>query len=126
MLLKGKVRSGIGDYYIWMEKLQNYYFQKTNIMFFPGTLNIELPGEFSVPTDSVMLDKSEYGGDVSVYIIPCRIMNREVYILRTEPNEQGTGHHPKNIIEIASNIKLRTELDLVDGDEVEIEIDPEP
>lgn len=42
-LLRGKVRSGAGDFSQWLVKLEPLYFAKTGLRLFPGTLNIELP-----------------------------------------------------------------------------------
>jgi CTP-dependent riboflavin kinase len=58
---------------------------------------------------------------VSVSIVPCRIFNRRVFLLHTDPNENGTGHHPRNIIEIATDIRLRDRYQLKEGDWVEVE-----
>lgn len=41
--------------------------------------------------------------------------------LRTHAKEQGRGHHPRTIIEIATDVKLRDHFHLEDGDLVEIE-----
>lgn len=46
-------------------------------------------------------------------------------LLRTDANEQGRGHHPKTIIEIATDVKLRDAFHLRDGDEVTIEVHDE-
>lgn len=35
-------------------------------------------------------------------------------------SESGTGHHPRNIIEIAADVRLRDHYQLNDGDWVEI------
>jgi CTP-dependent riboflavin kinase len=56
-------------------------------------------------------------------IIPCRIMGFPAFVLRTDQNEAGTGHHDRKVIEIAAAVRLRDELALVDGDCVTIEID---
>ena len=58
---------------------------------------------------------------MSVSIVPCRIFDRPAFLLRTDQNEQGTGHYPRNIIEIATDIRLRDNYQLKDGDTVEIE-----
>jgi riboflavin kinase len=67
------------------------------------------------------LEAHEYGGTVSVNIVPCSILGRRAYILRTDANEQGRGRHPKTIVEVATDIKLRDHFGLNDGDIVEIE-----
>ena len=39
----------------------------------------------------------------------------------TNQNEHGTGHHPRSVIEIATDIRLRDAYQLNDGDMVEME-----
>ncbi len=121
-LLKGKVTSGIGNFSYWMDKLQNQYHQKTGTKLFPGTLNVSLNQPYELPANPLRLEKEEYGGNVSVNIVPCNIFGQPAFILRTDANEQGYGHHLKTIIEIAAAIKLRDAFNLNDGDLVEIEI----
>ena len=62
-----------------------------------------------------------YEGSVSVNIAPCSILGKTGFILRTDANEEGRGHHPKTIIEIATEVKLRDHFNLSDGDMVKIE-----
>jgi riboflavin kinase, archaea type len=69
----------------------------------------------------IRLEADEYGGSVSVSIVPCRIFNRTAFLLRTDPNERGTGPHPRTIIEIATDVRLRDYYQLKDGDRVGIE-----
>jgi CTP-dependent riboflavin kinase len=88
---------------------------------FPGTLNVELDLPYSLPQDVMRLESHEYGGCVSVSIVQCRIFNRPAFLLRTDQNERGVGHHPRNIIEIATDVRLRDAYHLIDGDWVEIE-----
>jgi len=56
-----------------------------------------------------------------VRIVPCRIFDRQAFLLRTDPNENGTGHHPRNLIEIAADVRLRDRYQPKDGDSVEVE-----
>ncbi len=78
----------------------------------------------------IRLEASEYGGTVSVNMVRCVIRvarnqdARRAFLLRTDANEEGRGHHPKTIVEIACDVRLRDFLDLRDGDAVEIEVDP--
>ena len=69
------------------------------------------------------LEAEEYGGTVSVNIVPCKINGKKAFILRTDKNEAGIGRHPKTIIEIASDVMLRDKFNLEDGDEVTIEVE---
>ncbi len=123
--LKGIVAKGIGDFSVKMETIPGLleaYEKKLGIKLFPGTLNIQLEEEYSFPKDRMRLEKEEYGGRVSVNILPCKIFNRKAYILRTDKNELGEGNHPKNIIELACDVKLRDTYNLNDGDKVEIQV----
>ena len=122
LVLRGVVTGGRGDFGQWIEKLQDHYERKTGMRLFPGTLNLRLGQPFSLSGDVIRLEKEEYGGRVSVNMIPCRILGREGFILRTDQNENGSGHHPKTILEIATDVKLRDLFGLVDGDMVEVEI----
>ena len=122
-VLRGKVESGIGDFGQWIEKLEAHYERKTGMKLYPGTLNIRLTEPYIVPAGCVRLEASEYGGSVSVNIVPCSILGRRAFILRTGSNEGGEGRHPRTVVEIASDVKLRVEYHLVDGDEVSIEIE---
>ena len=122
MKLRGRVVSGMGNFSYWIEKLKDHYYRKTEMHLYPGTLNVELDQPFSLPLDVTRLEADEYGGTVSVNLLPCLILGRRGFILRTDANEQGRGHHPKTIVEVASDVKLRDLFQLADGDEVEIQI----
>jgi riboflavin kinase, archaea type len=119
--LRGKVVSGRADFGLWIARLSSFYEQKTGMQFYPGTLNVELSSEYSLPANVIRLEAAEYGGRVSVSMVPCRIFDRPAFLLRTDQNEKGTGHHPRNIIEIATDVRLRDNYQLTDGDWVEIE-----
>jgi riboflavin kinase, archaea type len=119
--VRGKVVSGRSNFGIWIERLSSIYEKKTGMRLYPGTLNIELPFPYSLPQDVIRLEAHEYGGSVSVSIVPCRIFDRRAFLLRTDQNELGTGAHPRNIIEIATDIRLRDAYGLSDGDSVEVE-----
>ena len=121
-VLKGVVVSGMGNFSYWLEKLESYYTQKTGMRFFPGTLNLRLEQPYSLPAEVIRLEKEEYDGTVSVSMVRCRIFDRPAFLLRTDANEAGRGHHPKNIIEIATDIKLRDQYQLQDGDAVEVHL----
>jgi len=123
-VLRGKVESGIGDFGRWIEKLHALYERKTGMKLYPGTLNIRLSEPYTVPAGSVRLEASEYGGSVNVSIVPCWVFERRAFILRTDSDESGEGgRHPCTVVEIASDVKLRDEYHLVDGDEVFVEVE---
>ena len=120
-ILRGKVVSGMGNFSYWIEKLADHYQRKTGMKLFPGTLNVELEKPYTLPKQAVRLEGWEYAGSVSVNIVPCSIFGKSGFILRTDANEEGRGHHPKTIIEVATDVKLRDHFNLSDGDMVEIE-----
>jgi riboflavin kinase, archaea type len=118
---RGKVVSGRGDFGFWIERLSHFYERKTGMLLYPGTLNVELASPYSLPDEVIRLEAQEYAGRVSVSMVPCRIFNRQAFLLRTDENERGSGHHPRNIIEIATDIRLRDAYKLEDGSWVDIE-----
>lgn len=113
----------MGNFSYWIEKLSDHYQQKTGLKLFPGTLNVELNVPYSLPAEVVRLEGDEYGGSVSVNLVPCTVCGRRAFILRTDANERGTGHHPRTIVEVATDVKLRDHFHLADGDVVEIEVE---
>ena len=117
-ILRGKVVSGMGNFSYWIEKLADHYQRKTGMRLFPGTLNVELEQPYTLPERAVRLEGWEYAGSVSVNIVPCSIFGKSGFILRTDANEEGRGHHPKTIIEVATDVKLRDHFNLSDGDMV--------
>jgi len=121
-VLRGQVTTGIGDFAQWIEKLSDHYERKTGMRLFPGTLNVSLAEPYSTSSAPIRLEAEEYGGRVSVNIVPCTIFGRRAFLLRTERNENGTGDHSPHIIEIATDIKLRDAYGLRDGDWVEVVI----
>ncbi|MFC6233004.1 DUF120 domain-containing protein [Paenibacillus allorhizosphaerae] len=120
-ILKGKVVSGQGNFSYWIEKLHDYYKVKTGMDFFPGTLNIQLNEPYDLPSNVIRLEKEEYGGTVSVSIQECTIFGRKAFILRTDRNATDHGEHPRTIVEIATDVKLRDYYMIKDGDVVEIQ-----
>jgi riboflavin kinase, archaea type len=123
MKLRGEVRTGKNDFFFWMEKLSSYYMQKTGMIFVPGTLNVHLiEYKYYFPLDCIRLDKEEYEGSVSVSLTPCKILTRDAYILRTDSDTGKQGYSPEQILEIATDVRLRDEFHLEDGDVVEVEV----
>lgn len=122
-VLTGKVVTGVGNFSYWIDKLKEHYRRKTGLALFPGTLNVQLAEEYSIPPNSLRLEGEEYGGTVSINIVPCRIFEEEAVILRTDRSESGEGLHPKTLVEVACEVKLRDKYNLKDGDIVQIEVE---
>ena len=124
MKLRGEIRTGKNDFSFWMDKLSTYYTQKTGMKFFPGTLNVHLLNcKYYFPDECIRLEAEEYGGTVSVSMIKCRIFSKDAYILRTDSDTGKHGYTPEQILEIATDVKLRDRCNLKDGNLVEVAIE---
>jgi riboflavin kinase len=117
-ILKGKLVTGVGNFSFWIEKLQDHYLNKTGLQLFPGTLNIRLDEPFDLPQERARLEAQEYGGTVSVNIVPCTILGRRAVILRTDKDDSEL--QSRMIIEVACEVKLRDQHQLREGDVVEV------
>lgn len=119
-VLKGTVVTGVGNFSYWIEKLQDHYLNKTGMRLFPGTLNIQLDEPFDLPRERARLEAAEYGGTVSVNIVPCTILGRRAVILRTDKADSEP--QSRTIIEVACEVKLREQHQLRDGDVIEVAV----
>jgi riboflavin kinase len=61
-VLKGRVVSGIGNFSYWIEKLRDYYYRKTELRLFPGTLNVELGYPYKLSSEVIRLEKKNTVG----------------------------------------------------------------
>ena len=121
MVLTGTVESGENNFSYWLAKLEPYYTAKTGMKLFPGTLNVHLNELYELPSETLCLRKEEYGGEVSVKMMPCRIFGRRAFILRPY-RDNLEDNYDKRVVEIATDIKLRDAYHLKDGDLVRIEV----
>ncbi|HXQ44316.1 MAG TPA: DUF120 domain-containing protein [Acidimicrobiales bacterium] len=120
--LRGRVAGGRGDLAHWMTEYADLYRRVTDVALFPGSLNVVLDHEYRLPPHPLRLEPAEYGGRVGMNLVPCRIGAIAGFVVRTDQNEAGTGHHGRHVVEVAAAVNLREALGLVDGDEVEIVI----
>ena len=116
MVLKGKVKKGLGDASFWVKKIDDIFYNKTNMRLFYGTLNIELEKPYELEPYWI-IKKEEYGGSQDVYVQECKILERQAYMVRAEKTA-----HSSNIIEVVSDIKLREKFNIKDEDYIKIEI----
>jgi len=84
-----------------------------------NTLNIQLDEPFDLPQERARLEAEEYGGTVSVNIVPCTILGRRAVILRTDKADSEP--QSRMIIEVACEVKLRDQHQLRDGNIVAVE-----
>lgn len=116
MVLKGKVKKGLGNASFWVEKIKDVFYKKTGMKLFYGTLNIELEKPYELENYWI-IDRQEYGGTQNVFVQKCEIEGNQAYIVRSEKTA-----HKSNIIEIVSDIKFREKFNLRDNDTVEIKL----
>ena len=93
--LRGKVVSGLGNFSFWIEKLHDHYLRKTGMHLFAGTLNIELQQPWTVPEGSLQLEGAEYGGTVTVNIVPCSVFGRPARYFERWPMKKGADITPE-------------------------------
>ncbi len=117
MELIGKVKSGLGEASYWVGKIKNIFEKNYNIKLYLGTLNIQLEHEY-ILEQGQKIKANEYGGNLDIRIKECEIMGHKGYIVRTEKNNQNGGDHPLDIIEIVSDIPIRSTYHLKDNDKV--------
>jgi riboflavin kinase len=123
LILRGQIRTGVGNFAYWLHKLEPYYTRTTGIRLFPGTLNVHLTsGSYPTPANALRLEKEEYDGRVSVSIVPCKIFGRNAFILRPDTDTGKYGDPPERILEIATDVNLRDTYNLKDGDVVDVEV----
>lgn len=115
MILKGKVKKGLGNANFWIKKVEDIFYTKTGMRLFHGTLNIELDMPYELENYWI-IGKEEYGGTQEVYVQECKILDQKAYIVRSEKTA-----HKSNIIEIVSDINFREKFNLQDEDIIEIE-----
>ena len=93
---------------------------------FPGSLNVELPFSWSTPSKCIRIEPGEGGCKPGVSITACKINGREAFIVRTDLVESDQpvhpDFHPKTVVEIICDIKLRDEFGLIDRDMVKLEL----
>jgi riboflavin kinase, archaea type len=71
VILRGEIRTGKGDFSFWIDELLPCYTRNTGMRLFPRTLNVHLTsGSYCTPANAMLLEKEEYGGRVSVSIVP--------------------------------------------------------
>ena len=119
MELIGKVKSGFGVGAKYVEMMKEVFKEKYGIELYPGTLNIELKKPFILESKDRILG-NEYNGNQDVIIKKAVFNNEEVFIVRPELNNKMNGEQSSNVIEIVSNINLRKEYNLKDGDKCTI------
>jgi len=86
----------------------------------PGSLNVLLDEPWVLREPQARLEASEVG--VRIAFVVCLLNGERGWAVRTDKNNAGMGDHPLTVVEVVSDVHLRTALDLRDGDEVALEL----
>lgn len=126
--LRGKVITGLGEgrYYMSLEPYRVQFRRHLGFVPYPGTLNVRLdqrslPARKKIealewiPIEGFVADERTFG---PARCLPCRV--RGVGCAIVVP---GRTHYPADILEIVAAIGLREALGIVDGDEIEVEVE---
>ncbi len=124
-ILRGQIESGSRSFSFWMAKLHAHYVRVSGLQLVPGTLNVRLSEPFRRTTQFRRLEREEYGGTVSVSLIPCKVFGRAAFILRTDKAEFEDDETCRCLIEIATDVHLRETFGVKDGDWIEVIVSDE-
>ena len=124
--ITGNIISGAGEgaYFTQIEWVQQQCNEKLGFKPYPGTLNLEIPGEF-IPVIELLDQKkgieliSPDSNFCNAMVFPVAIGNIHGAIIM--PDEE-VRVHPKNIIEIIAPLNLKASLEVKDGESLKISI----
>ncbi len=103
-----------------MRRYADAYERAVGVQLEPGSLNVLLHEPWVLREPQARLEASEAG--VGMAFVPCRLNGERCWAIRTDKNNAGMGDHPLTVVEVVSDVHLRTALDLQDGDEVVLEL----
>jgi CTP-dependent riboflavin kinase len=117
---RGTIFSGIGVAQIRVADNLDLYEKKTRMRFFPGTLNVRVAEEFTLPKNRIDIAAEEIvttGRKSKMSLVPASLFGEAVVLLYPHNALYG-----RSVIEIMAPFNVRTRFGLHDGDEIEIEV----
>ena len=127
-LLVGKVQGGFGDASHWLKLFNAAYSEKLGMPVFPDSLNIALDRAFDwfdarYEAHRIWFGREEYGGERDILLLPCELvsLDRRRAFLWT-PTTAARDRRDPWVVEVVSDVNLRDQFGLRDGDVVEIEV----
>jgi CTP-dependent riboflavin kinase len=120
MMIVGRVATGSGDLAQWMTLYADAYVATVGHSLYPGSLNLVLDEPWALPPQRIELSAEEVGR--VIYLVPCSIGARRCFIFRTDRAERA-GEDEHRVLEILSDVRLRDELGVDDGDRIEVVVD---
>ena len=127
-LLTGKVQAGFGKASHWLNLFNVAYSEKLGICVFPGSLNIALDQVFDwfdarYQAHRIWFGREEYGGERDILLLPCELVSfdhRKAFLWT--PTTAAKDRRDPWVVEIVSDVNLRDQFGLQDGDVVEIRV----
>ncbi len=125
--ITGRVMSGVGEgkYYVSLDGYRRQFEEKLGFSPYPGTLNLKIPKEQmyfrrlldeeeGITVNGFRTEDRTFG---EVKMFKCRVRGIEGAVILPKRT-----HYGKDVLEIISPVRLRDELGLEDGDDVEVEV----
>jgi CTP-dependent riboflavin kinase len=127
-LLTGKVQAGFGKASHWLNLFNVAYSEKLGISVFPGSLNIALDHVFDwfdarYEAHRIWFGREEYGGERDILLLPCELVSldhRRAFLWT--PTTAARDRRDPWVVEVVSDVNLRDQFGLQDGDVVEIRV----
>ena len=122
------MQSGKGDASHWLRLFADAYKKKVGSPVFPGSLNLNLGSVFNwyapeFEARHIWFDRSEMGGERDVLLIPCVLSNlRDQNAFLWTTTTAAKGRPDPWVVEIVSEVGLRSTFGISDGDLVEINV----
>jgi CTP-dependent riboflavin kinase len=125
-ILRGRVCSGQNDASRWLDLYNAAYRRKTGMNIYPGSLNLLLEHKFdwrAIRYEPLIIwfGREEMGGERDILLLPCvlaNLGNRRAFLWTTT----NLDWQDAEIIEVITDVGLRDEYNLIDGDLVEVEL----
>ena len=104
------------------------YSEKLGISVFPGSLNIALDHVFDwfdarYEAHRIWFGREEYGGERDILLLPCELVSldhRRTFLWT--PTTAARDRRDPWVVEVVSDVNLRDQFGLQDGDVVEIRV----
>lgn len=106
------------------ELTQKLFDETTGAVLVPGTFNVRLPHNITMPKYSGRIERRDYTDDLgdTIYIVSARVGGVDSWLIRHlyVDHWDGPGHR-KDVLEFISEVQLRDVLGVSDGDEIDVE-----
>lgn len=134
--LIGRVQPGKGDASRWLNRFNAAYARKIGMPVFPGSLNLALPQVFdwsapAIRRRTVWFDRTEYGGERDILLVPCRLVNlpgsgggapAEEPACLWSTTTAAVARPDPWVVEVIAAVPLRATYGLADGAAIEVEL----